>query len=578
MSDDLTPENAIVAPIDSYDIISIKVFEEERRLKNLLIQNAQLIPTTPKKTQCSLEIDTAARKYFESKNNPLLLSFRDYISERRESSSSTTSVVQQCCQFVSYLKITLKSNKEIEIPNLLIDVVLNHSLLFHQYFQYLRDHGLKTSTILIRVNSIYHLTHWMRLTRTQHFTEFSHVIDRLIIDRNRYNAISNIDQKSKTLETLIDKRQWVEGGLPALQAMMVDSFHYFDALVSLTKYQQLTSHQYSWSLGFTLATFWVYGINARAQSIESMTRKHFEEIQQSQFHLSSNFKTSSTYGYQIVAATDILRFYVKHIRKQRIPEEVDSDEATLFPSYLGTPLTKGEANRKVHLIFEKYGYDLSITKLRDMLSTHIEELYKSGTITQEGNYSFLIINTLEIEYFKFVTVGQTHSMQTHQRFYVKQSLEKKRKYEEGKNMQNLFENLLHEHPLPSTSIEAENSEEDSSPIDTPSNLPVTPFNTTITSGPTISLDEIYEFGTARSDLNKKGKRFEWTEKEISHLQHFILNVEPTLSESERKNKYAACLLYLKRADSSIQQDFHPFHCENSGRIKTGYEVASKRII
>jgi hypothetical protein len=88
------------------------------------------------------------------------------------------------------------------------------------------------------------------------------VIDRLIIDRNRYNAISNIDQKSKTLETLIDKRQWVEGGLPALQAMMVDSFHYFDALVSLTKYQQLTSHQYSWSLGFTLATFWVYGINA----------------------------------------------------------------------------------------------------------------------------------------------------------------------------------------------------------------------------------------------------------------------------------------------------------------------------
>ena len=113
MSDDLTPENAIVAPIDSYDIISIKVFEEERRLKNLLIQNAQLIPTTPKKTQCSLEIDTAARKYFESKTNPLLLSFRDYISERRESSSSTTSVVQQCCQFVSYLKITLSQTRRL---------------------------------------------------------------------------------------------------------------------------------------------------------------------------------------------------------------------------------------------------------------------------------------------------------------------------------------------------------------------------------------------------------------------------------------------------------------------------------
>jgi hypothetical protein len=380
-------EHFLNVTAESYEIISLKVFEEERRLKNLHLQNAQLIPNTPKKTPCSLPVDNAALKYFESTHG-LLLSFHNYISERRVSDTSTTSVLQQCCQFVSYLKTTLNTDKKIEIPTLLSDVVLNHPLLFHQYFQYLRDHGLKTSTVLIRLNSIFHLMHWMRMTRTQHFTEFSHVIDRLAIDRNRFTSIESINQRNKTVENLIEKRQWAEGGLPTLQALMVDSFNYFDALVSLTKYQQLTSHQYSWALGFTLATFWVYGVNARAQSIESMTKKHFEEIQQNKFHLSSNFKTSPTYGYQIVSATDVLRIYVKYIRSQRIPEDIDSDEATLFPSYIGTPLSRGEANRKVHSIFEKYGYDISVTKLRDMFSTHVEELKQSGTISQEGDLLF----------------------------------------------------------------------------------------------------------------------------------------------------------------------------------------------
>lgn len=189
-----------------------------------------------------------------------------------------------------------------------------------------------------------------------------------------------------------------------------------------------------------------------------------------------------------------------------------------------------------------------------------------------------------------MTVGQTHSLGTHQRFYVKQSLEKKRKYEDGKTMQDLFQSLLHEHPLPPTSMELEVNQEkepDTSPVETLSETTssprpsLTPFNTSASfnkNGPNISLDEVYEFGSARADINKKGQRFDWTDKEISHLQHFILHVEPTLSEGERKNKYASCLVYLKRADSTIQQDFHPFHCENSGRLKTGYEAAFKRIV
>lgn len=375
--------------IETYDIIATKVYEEERRLHNLYQRNLQLIPNRKKKTPCSLPINNSAMKYFTKNSNEILLSFQNYINERRDNQSSTLATLHQCSQFISYLEMTLQK-KDLSTLDLLFDVVVNHSLLFHHYFQFLRDNGLKCSTILIRLNSIYHLIQWLRMTNSQHFTELSNVLDRLIIDRNRYNSITTIEQKKKTIDHFIGTRQWVEGGISSLQTMMLDSWPYFDALISLSKYQHLKSHQYSWALGFTLSTLWIYGINARAKSIESMTLKDFKEMEENGFCLSTNFKTVSTYGYQIVSPTDVLRIYVKYLRNQIIPEEIDSDQATLFPTFAKTPLAKGEVSKKINSIFKRYGYDLNVTKLRDMLSCHIEDLHTEGKISNIGEFILMI--------------------------------------------------------------------------------------------------------------------------------------------------------------------------------------------
>lgn len=376
-------DKSVTPEAESYESISLKVFQQERRIHKLRQANLQLIPTKPKKTKCTLPINTQAMKYFKKNNNHISLSFESYINERRENESSTIVTMQQCSQFISYLQMTLK-NKEMSISQLLLDVAVNHSLLFHKYFQYLRDFGLQCSTILVRVNSLFHLIQWMRMTQSENFQELTEVLDRIIIDRNRYNGITSMEQKKKTVENLIEKRQWVEGELPALQALLLDSWPYFESLVALSKFQNLKSHQYCWALGFTLSTLWVHGVNARAGAIEKMTMKDFQDIQEKRFHLSKKFKTASTYGYQIISATDILKIYVKHIRKQVIPESIDSDEAVLFPTSKQTPLVHGEVSKKINLIFKTYGYDLTVTKLRDMFSTHIEELYQDGTISNPG--------------------------------------------------------------------------------------------------------------------------------------------------------------------------------------------------
>ena len=200
-----------------------------------------------------------------------------------------------------------------------------------------------------------------------------------------------------------------------------------------------------------------------------------------------------------------------------------------------------------------------------------------------------------LEYDGIVVVGQTHSRKTHSRYYVKSDQLKRQRYEEATKNQETFERIF-----PPQEIRPDNYEQINPVVNVaPSTglpLSISPPNECDSTRIQDRVPDIYEemrslvnslpstpilnyprdedgFGTARPDLIKKGKRFEWTSKEIQHLQYYILNIEPSLSETEKSNKYASCLSYLRSAEAHVKQDFHPNHVLNSGRIKTGYDNA-----
>jgi len=178
--------------------------------------------------------------------------------------------------------------------------------------------------------------------------------DRLKIERKRFQLMDRRKQKNQTLDVLIQQREWVQNGLVGLLDMMKDSWEYYDSLVCLACYQPLSCHQYSWALGYALASLWVIASNARKGCIEKMTMKDQKLMEQQNFCLATDFKTSSTYSYQIVTTTDIVGIYIKYIRKHIIPIEIDSDDAVVFPSWKGTPLHQGEVSKKVSHIFRRY--------------------------------------------------------------------------------------------------------------------------------------------------------------------------------------------------------------------------------
>ena len=367
----------------SYNEILTRIVEEERRLIDEKWKNDPLIPQVVQKTACKIPINKPALQYF---NNPTMTTnFSRYVKEKRVEQSAQA-ILNQCSQFVSYVKCNLKElmlNKPTQ--ELLTITIQNHRILFHEYLETLNQSGLKAPSMLTRISSLVHLVNWMMMTNNDvDFQLLIEVNKRLEIARARYQHLQRREHENRSLDKLIKARKWVESGIPGLQDMMSDSWLYFDALICLSRHHALTCHQYSWAVGYTLASLWVYAINSRSQSIEKMTMKAMKEIQSSGFHLSNEFKTSSCYQFQIVSPTNILELYIKYIRPHVIGPDIDSDDAVVFPSFRGTPLSSGEATKKINNVFATYGYDISITTLRDMLSTYVETLYQDGKLTEEG--------------------------------------------------------------------------------------------------------------------------------------------------------------------------------------------------
>lgn len=391
--DNIIDINFSIDPLsDNFQNILSFVIEEERRLNIEQQRNSVLIPKTVKKTPCMFSVDQAAFDFLSegSPSYATIMTFKAYVATRRES-KGIDAVLNQCSQFITYVKNNeeIKDIKQMNVYDSVLAICEQTPAIFNNYFNILRDQGLKSSTILIRINSLLHLIDWIRMTSNTHFTNLTEAKERLELERKYSTTMASRANKLKTTDKLILAREWVDNGIIGVQKMMKDSWPYFDALVRLSFHHRLSCHQYSWCVGYTLASLWVFAVNARSQAIQLMTMKSWKEISSYQFSLSNQFKTSGTYQYQIIASTDILKLYVTHIRKTAIQPEMDSDDAVLFPTYKGTPLSSGEASKKVEKIFRTYGYHITITTLRDMISTHVEDMFQAGNLTREGNFKFV---------------------------------------------------------------------------------------------------------------------------------------------------------------------------------------------
>ena len=179
--------------------------------------------------------------------------------------------------------------------------------------------------------------------------------------------------------------------------------------------------------------------------------------------------------------------------------------------------------------------------------------------------------TFHLEYHDLVTLGQTHSISTHKRFYDFSDVTRKEKLKKARTMNAAFQRITQNQP---ENIIHSNSADRETFLDAIRNSTYRVQPGVVPSADTLNAMSELDFGSAREDLHQEKKRYDWIDEEINFLIDYISTIECDTS----KNRYAACLHYLKtEADAEIRKYFHPHHVANSDRLKNGFNVAIKRI-
>lgn len=294
--------NDEVTEIITYDQIMDVIDEEERRLNQEHALNEDMIPKQKKRGVSSLSEDKEFMKFMVThKTTTDSGTFLNFIEERRNE-KCLKSILNQCAQFVTYVKSRCESYQRLVCASLIETVVCQHPAIFHDFLNnLLRDGSLQPSTVQNRIDSLQYLIEWCRCNcNTDTYFKYSHVIERLKEERGRFQSINRKKARENSIDKLIKKRMWVEDGVAGLQNIMLDSWRYFDALVCLKCYMPLSRARYTWALSYALASMWCLCINARVKSIEQLTMKGFKDLEEKKYFLSTTFKTSSKYHYQVI--------------------------------------------------------------------------------------------------------------------------------------------------------------------------------------------------------------------------------------------------------------------------------------
>ena len=186
-------------------------------------------------------------------------------------------------------------------------------------------------------------------------------------------------------------------------------------------------------------------------------------------------------------------------------------------------------------------------------------------------------------------IGQTHSLSTHNKYYDRSEAYRKRKYDEGRDIQQTFKRITNRIEIPTHDSTVQVETNQPSPRSPPMMAQsirqnqdnyqlLQAANYRLSTNPlpeqTQAMNEM-DFGLARKDIEKDAKRFDWIEEELNYLEHYILDIE---ADSDKKNRFAVCLQHIRtEAPSEVKQYFHPHHLANSDRLKNGYNAAMKRL-
>ena len=367
-----------------------------------------------------------------------------------------------------------------------------------------------------------------------------------------------VQMSDSSVEALIGRRQWPEGGLAQLQQTIRGDMDWVYKMMRTVR-GPTNKAQYNRFMNQLSASMYCFSSQGRIAAIEDLKYPQAGALFEDGVVLSTKFKTKAKFGYQPVTlppdkeSTVLMKAYIAFIR----PKLMMGPNDPLFINYSGTTqfdVSKGLTNYFSQML----NLHLHTNRMRSIVETEMQDLLEEGSITPMQKLAIENVNghdsatTRDYYVRKKRKQDAINSLEAFSIFDAKDDNEKDDSiYQDDALLDTLDDKDLFESCL-ETFLEEEEDPQDA-------------FNST--SG-------VVGIKHPHYDPTATPLRVPWTDAEIDFVGNWCkTNIEA--NPAWEKTIVSKCTKYIK-STPAVREIFHPIHITDSTRLRHGLETFNKR--
>jgi hypothetical protein len=465
--------------------------------------------------------------------------FKEYFSCAMGGSKDLATINVMMKRMVQFLQFSYK--KVFNIPlkarkafSFLQDVITSKYHILGDYGAYLENvKKRKASTIQAYLNDILHFSNWFVFhsnvakaypISAVDMTAFKDVVSKMRTSANKAKKQQNSE---KTIENAVFEGKLPSGGLQELQEIVNSEIPWARQMVL----NYVDKEAYTKFMELFFSALYVFSIQGRLSGIADVKYGQRTLLLDNKYVMSTNFKTSSTYGYQAITISDeskeLLLLYLCHLRIKIVKTSEDDD--SLWLRWNGTPFTEKTIGMCVQSFFHrKANLNCGTTMIRSLVETEFESMYNKNVISLEERKSIMNLSG--------------HSSATVKNHYILQS-----RKSDVRHSMNAF----------AKSKEVFNERKNEEFIDYRETFLVKDWG---------RLHPQYSVIDPRAHIP-------WSCEEVDYIKCFVFSL--TLPEQESNDICKRILKHIKE-DDMAKDIFHVNHITNTQKIRNGYESFKRR--
>jgi hypothetical protein len=440
--------------------------------------------------------------------------------------------------------------KTASILDLLKDIVFNHYQMINEYAAYLElTKEYSPSTICNYFYALVSVCKWLKYFSSSLLADFDLTGFNLVVSaiKKTYLRKQKIKRTDQDITQCIQNRRLPTNGLRSLMECLNAELIWVKSFFDQEFWIELIDKQiYNRLMTILYASLYVFSVQGRKGGIEDL-RYQQGKIMLEKGHANSKvFKTRAAFGYQPISLSKksylLFKVYFLQLRPIILHNAESSEFDPLWLTWNGSAENK-IGSKITNLFKKKLKLKITTTKIRSMVETEAKFLFDQGKISKIDRDSVSNING--------------HSSRTTESFYLQVDRDSDVKH--GRTMFQLIQNDIGLEELSTDEF-----------IETPFDESWTP--------PQISMPE-WGAKHPHYKIRQNMLRAKWSKEEIDYIGNWCTKKLQDNIEI-RSIIISLCWKHITNPNENAEAIpiFHEIHVLDSGRLRTGYLLASKTFL